>query len=129
MRRVSGGLKTSEDPVRHAPLALMLPLCAATLAAVVVLAFLTVRQNSKIDTFLERAPQLTAMPGIPDQTILETSWCYKTGEEPDELHTKVTVTTAQQPPETPAEHLARHLARIAEQQETTPNNCNEHSYP
>jgi len=67
----------------------------------------------------------------PDSTTLETAWCFKTDPDPPRLpfHTKVTVTTARKPDETPAEQLARHSKRIAEQLLITPNNCTEHTYP
>ncbi len=69
------------------------------------------------------------MPTPPQETTLTTSWCYKEGEPPTELHTRVDVPTDREPPETPAQHKARHDARVAAQLLITENNCENPDHP
>lgn len=106
----------------------MLPLCAATLIAVVALAFLVASQSSKIDAFLDRAPQQTTMPVPPEEIIYETSWCHKVVREPPlaDLHTTIIVRIERNPGESQEDHWARYLAAVAAEEAEHPNNCSEH---
>jgi hypothetical protein len=109
------------------PLILIIGLLVATLS-------LTYGTTTRLEVLSDnlRMPQHLTMTEIdPDATTLGYSWCYKIVREPPQatMHTKVTVKTAREEGESAADFLARHLARIAEQEAITPSNCTEHTYP